>query len=57
MQRRNVTFPAGVNVSSRLLEMAGFQVSINGRFWVSTEGERPELPSDWNSIASTTDEG
>lgn len=29
-------FLAGVNVEP-LLEMAGFQVSINGRFWVSTE--------------------
>ena len=37
MPGRNVPFPTGVNVSGRYPEMAGFQVSINGRIWVSTE--------------------
>jgi len=32
---RSVAF---VNVSERFLLVAGFQVSISGRFWVSTEG-------------------
>src|SRR5439155_16983308 len=30
-------FPAHVNVSVALRVVAGFQVSISGRFWVSTE--------------------
>ena len=30
-------FPAARQRLGRYLEMAGFQVSINGRFWVSTE--------------------
>lgn len=34
-------FLAGVNVSCSLLEMVGFQMSINGRFWVSTEADVP----------------
>jgi len=29
---------AQVNVSAPGAALAGFQVSINGRFWVSTEG-------------------
>jgi len=29
---------AHVNVSAPGAALAGFQVSINGRFWVSTEG-------------------
>src|SRR5947208_4685046 len=31
--------PAHVNVSAPGAALAGFQVSINGRFWVSTEGQ------------------
>jgi len=36
-QRWTRSPPVGVNVSV-LRVVAGFQVSINGRFWVSTEG-------------------
>ena len=36
-RRRNMRFLAGVNVSARYVVVAGFQVSISGRFWVSTE--------------------
>ncbi len=31
---------AQVNVSAPGAALAGFQVSINGRFWVSTEAKR-----------------
>jgi len=31
----------GVNVSALRGVVAGFQVSIHGRFWVSTEGVNP----------------
>ena len=31
---------AQVNISAPGAALAGFQVSINGRFWVSTEGEK-----------------
>src|SRR5207249_8436036 len=34
---------AHVNVSAPGAALAGFQVSINGRFWVSTEGWLPAL--------------
>jgi hypothetical protein len=32
-----VALPSVFNVSVLLVVVAGFQVSINGRFWVSTE--------------------
>ncbi|MGQ0671153.1 MAG: hypothetical protein ACT4PO_16085 [Actinomycetota bacterium] len=34
-----------VNVSTPGAALAGFQVSINGRFWVSTEGTRASSPA------------
>jgi hypothetical protein len=30
---------------SRVLSLAGFQVTIIGRFWVTAEGEHPEWGS------------
>src|SRR5207249_10811080 len=36
-----------VNVSAPGAALAGFQVSINGRFWVSTEGLRTDWHHHW----------
>jgi hypothetical protein len=44
MPRRNAGVPRRRQRLEPLLEMAGFQLSINGRFWVSTEvGTRHEM--------------
>jgi hypothetical protein len=37
MAAKDHTVLAGVNVSVATCVMAGFQLSISGRFWVSTE--------------------
>ena len=52
MPAREHAFLAGVNVSDRYSRMAGFQLSINGRFWVSTEAEDRQVIAEvlrsWN---------
>src|SRR5438093_13324128 len=44
---------AQVNVSAPGAALAGFQVSINGRFWVSTEGRRSASRTGCSIIPGT----